>query len=216
MNEINIDIRFEGDKFYPTKLRDLTGFPIEVLSEYGEIADKGRYKGKPSPYGLALLKIEREKENDDLNEVFNRYLEKLLSKKEQLNEIGVEEIIIDVETPILKESEFSFNNELLQKIFQLNAIIDWHTISSEDYTLSISEFRAYLEKINDEIQKSHFNTNKLEEKLKQQQVFFNYYTNKNPTKYGIALGFFILLIQKYWDTEDEKIPSFKEAIKKII
>ena len=131
MERVNIDIRFEGNKLSPEKLKTLTGFPIEVLAEYGEVAKIGRYKGMPSPYGLALLKVSK-KQNKNINDILNTYLNKLIVKKEKLARIGVEEIIIDVETPPIKESELSFDKNILSKLLKLNARIDVHAINEED------------------------------------------------------------------------------------
>src|ERR1041385_4422595 len=112
MERVNIDIRFEGEKFSPRKLKELTGLPIETLAEYGEIAAKGRFKGKSFPYGLALLRVDKHSDKD-ITYILEKYLNKLLDKKKEISKSGVDDIIIDVETPPFKESGFSFENEIL-------------------------------------------------------------------------------------------------------
>ncbi len=209
MENINIDIRFEGDKFSPVKLKGLTGLPIETLAEYGEIARKGRYRGKSSPYGLALLKVE-EQPNKNIYFILNKYLKKLLDKKREISNSGVEEIVIDVETPPHRESGLSFDNDILLKVSKLNARIDVHTISENEYEPSLSELRSFvIRKLNDKPLQDKSKRIKLENELKAKHLYMLYRKN-HP-----AMGFLIFYLSKYWNTADGKIPSFDEAIKKL-
>ena len=84
MEKINIDIRFEGKKFSPRTLKNLTKLPIEVIMESGEIASLGRYKNKPAPYGLGLLSVKVDPKKR-LNDMLVGYLNKLVNKKRELN-----------------------------------------------------------------------------------------------------------------------------------
>lgn len=129
MEKINIDIRFEGKNFSPRTLKDLTKLPIEVIMESGEIATIGRYKNKRSPYGLALLNIKPDPKKN-LNDLLDDYLSKLVNRKKEIEQSGVEEIVIDVETPILKDSEFSLEKNLWNKLSALNARVDVHFVSA--------------------------------------------------------------------------------------
>jgi hypothetical protein len=49
-------IVLHGDKFLPTMLLKNIEWPFKdkpaIVAEYGTVATKGKYKGKPSPYGL--------------------------------------------------------------------------------------------------------------------------------------------------------------------
>ncbi len=141
---MNIDIRFEGKKFSPKKLKHLTKLPIEVIVESGEITSIGRYKNKPAPYGLGLLKVKSEPKKQ-VQDLLDIYLGKLVDKKDEIKLSGVEEIIIDVETPFVKDSEFSFEKSILVKLLQLNARIDIHSIKDE----SASEKLTYIKLVNE-------------------------------------------------------------------
>ena len=121
-----LDIRFEGDRFYPTKLKEQIDLPIEILAEYGKAASKGRYKGVPSPYGLALLELKVF--NNDINGLLEHYILKLEENKMVLAGCGVEAVIFDLgdskETPL----EIAIPNQLMQKLVSINGSIEVHTI----------------------------------------------------------------------------------------
>jgi len=99
MTYTSIDIRFEGNKFYPSRLIEKTQLPIQVLSEYGKTSTKGRYKGKSSPYGMAVLQIEAATSQREVNELIKKYSENLIKNKNELLESGVEEIIFNLGSP---------------------------------------------------------------------------------------------------------------------
>lgn len=215
MKNINIDIRFEGDKFSPKKLKSLTGLPIETLAEYGEIANKGRYRGKLYPYGIALLKVDKQP-NKDVNYILDKYLNKLLDKKKELYQSGVEDIVIDVETLPHKESGLSFENDLLLKISKLNARIDVHTINGNEYEPSISELRSYIiSNFNDEIMRDESKRLKIKNELKAKHLLIASTALHSKQSSDFAMGLLLLYLVKYWNTEDKQIPSFEEAIRKL-
>lgn len=214
MESINIDIRFEGDKFSPKKLRELTGFPIEALAEYGEIAQKGRFRGKSSPYGLALLKVEKQP-NRDINYLLDKYLNKLIGKRKEISKSGVEDIIIDVETPPNKESGLSFENDVLLKVSKLNARIDVHTVSESEYEPSLSDIRAYItNRLDDEILRDESRRLKIENALKARLLVAAEALHSRQSS-TIGMGLLLLYLAKYWNTRDENIPSFDEAVDKL-
>lgn len=117
-----IDIQFAGENFSPNKLKKLTNLPLEILVETGDIAKKGRYKGKPSPFGLALLKIEPNQNS------ISKWCDILLSKSNLLAESNVREIVFDIESANENFSNFSINKELTEKLSQLDAIINFTKI----------------------------------------------------------------------------------------
>jgi len=132
MKNTNIDIRLEGSKFSPKKLKAITNLPVEILAEKGEIAKKGRYKGKPSPYGIALIPV-NESSKENLSTVMSRYTQMLLKDgKKALKESGVEEIVVDIETSPHSIAGFSFEEKLIHEISELNARIVFQTV--EDNT----------------------------------------------------------------------------------
>jgi len=128
-----IDIQFRGLGFSPKKLAALTGLPIEPLVESGEIAKIGRYRDKPSPYGLALLKVPP-KANAILN-----YSNLLLKQKDLLEECNVQEILFDVETSYEGFKEISITPKLACNLSILNARIEFNKIENENDFDNLSE-----------------------------------------------------------------------------
>jgi hypothetical protein len=131
MNHSTIDIRFEGNKFYPSKLNQKLNLPIEVLAEYGEISSNGRYKGQPSPYGMGLLEISLSEKQNNINELFREYCIKLLEWKDDLKEYGVEEIIIDIANARDFPMDLSLSNDILHSLSLINARVEFHSINEE-------------------------------------------------------------------------------------
>src|ERR1051325_3997492 len=120
MNKTYFDIVFEGKNFLPGKLKELSGFELEILAGYGKIAGKGRYKGQKSPYGLALLKVSGVA-SEDLNKVLKKTIAQLLQHKELIQRSGVEEITLDLENFSKSEVGITIDKELIKKISELNA-----------------------------------------------------------------------------------------------
>lgn len=131
MNYSTIDIRFEGNRFYPSKLKRKLNLPIEVLAEYGTIAANGRYKGQPSPYGMGLLEISPEKQ-ENINDLFLEYCNKLLEWKDDLKECGVDEIIIDIANAKNSPFDISLSIDVLHNLSLINARVELHSINDED------------------------------------------------------------------------------------
>lgn len=52
-----LTIFFSGDKFSAREFKAKTKLPLKINAEKGEIAKRGKYKGKPSPYSSAYLSI---------------------------------------------------------------------------------------------------------------------------------------------------------------
>jgi len=124
-----IDIVFEGDRFSPKALKELTNFNIETLAEYGAIGKRGRYKGQSMPYGLALLKV-KQTFSEDINVALKKVIDDLLLKKAALLHSGVDEITLDFENFSQNEIEITIDKEIIKKISDLNASIDITSISN--------------------------------------------------------------------------------------
>lgn len=149
MTNYKIDIRLEGDKFHPSKLKNLIDVPVKILAEYGEIATKGRYKGKSLPYGMALLTFTQNKE--DIQLALEYYCSKLLSWNQHMRDSGVEDIIVDVgyydEAPI----EFSISRALMNTFQELNVTLEFHTVSNEvKLEHNTNLIKAFLKKYKNE------------------------------------------------------------------
>jgi hypothetical protein len=106
----NLSVRFEGDKFSPKMLKTLTGWNLEVIAEYNEIADKGRYKGKKSPYGLAVLELKNNAKKNITEDVQNS-LQDLHSNKANLKKAKSEVITLNIHG-------LKFDNNLLSHEYQ--------------------------------------------------------------------------------------------------
>lgn len=125
-----IDIHFKGDGFSPKKLKTLTKFPLEILVEAGEVATKGKYRGIPSPYGIALLKIA-----PDQNSILE-WCDRLLQQRKSLKTSKVEEIIFDIESTRNFTSSFSVTPELSSRLSKLGAKL----VFSEIPEVELAEF----------------------------------------------------------------------------
>ncbi len=126
MNTKQIDIRFEGTYFFPSVLKKETDWPLNILVESGEISPRGKFKGKPSPYGIALLKIDEDFTKKDPIETIVLYSNKLIKIKKILEKSGVEEIVFDIETSNSKEYNYSLESDFIKKLNFLNARVDFH------------------------------------------------------------------------------------------
>ena len=71
---MTIDIHFDGVLFYPSIIKEELFPELDIHTEYGVIAEKGRYKGCPAPFGLAILRMPEELEIKDCYDFFNRYI----------------------------------------------------------------------------------------------------------------------------------------------
>jgi hypothetical protein len=117
MKTTYIDIVFEGNKFSPKKLRQLTNLDIEILAEYGEIGRNGRYKGKIMPYGLGMLKVSQTL-SEDINLTLKKVIDDLLLKRAAITSSGVDEITLDLENFSESEVEISIDRNIIKK-FQI-------------------------------------------------------------------------------------------------
>jgi hypothetical protein len=60
IEDISVSINFSGDKFSPNKAEEVTGLVLSNKIEFGDIGLRGKYKGKPVPYGSGTLKASQE------------------------------------------------------------------------------------------------------------------------------------------------------------
>jgi hypothetical protein len=122
MNDVHIDIRLEGEHFSPSKFMQLSQIHLEIIAEAGVIAKRGRYRGMPSPYGMALWPVVHpDNRNPNANSLFQSLTE-LLTHKDDFGKVGIEDITIDIDTP----KYFSLDPETLALIAQLKATLDFN------------------------------------------------------------------------------------------
>lgn len=216
MENTFIDIRLEGDNFSPIKLKSLTNLPIEVIAEKGEIAKKGRYKGKPYPFGMALIKVDG-KSKDDFNNILGGYLAILLKdKKKALKQSGVEDIVVDVETPSHQDSRFSFEKKLIKEISNLNARIEFQTSEEQNVPMDLMEgIYKSLRNVdyNNLISKKEFN--EIQEALTKQLTISNPEFKSAETRKFAILGFCVVFIFNFFSEDISNISLFESFKKKI-
>jgi hypothetical protein len=88
IDDISVSINFSGDKFSPTEGENATDLIFSDKIEFGDIGIRGKYKGKPVPYGSGTLKVSK-----DIN-MHNRILwltETLSGKIDVLRKLGSDE-----------------------------------------------------------------------------------------------------------------------------
>jgi len=151
MKYASVDIRFEGSKFYPSKLKERTQLPIKTLAEHGEISPKGRYKGKPSPYGIGVLEISPTGKQNNIYELIEEYSRRLLNSTNELKECGVDEIIFDIENSKDFPVEISLSKDIVRNLSSLNARVEFHTINdTEDIKNKIERVKEMFPYLNKE------------------------------------------------------------------
>lgn len=221
-------IRFEGDRFSPKTLVNLTGLPLKILSEFGEIGTKGRYKGKFSPYGMAFLDIDYELKNNNLIEIINKYTNVLLMKKSALDESRVDNIVFDIETFKSAEENYSLEGEILKKLGELNARVEIKTISEEEALEKLlSEVDFFLDQRDNKsiIETKYSKAKWLIENRIMSQGSFHFHSQINRagdlniqqryfhsmhSHVGLNAFFFIYLIM-YLNADEKDIPTFEKA-----
>ena len=196
-------IRFEGNKFYPSKLREKLNLPVEILAEYGAISSSGRYKGQPSPYGMGLLEITSTEKQKTINDLFQEYCIKLFSWKDALKDCGVDEIIIDIANTRDFPVDISFTNDMLHNLSLINARVEFHTADEETDTENINE------NVKDSI--PFFKKDKLYKKVLSS-------LKKHPfINKADAIPYFIYFYsRKYAESIDENLTNFEDFYKEAV
>ena len=101
MNVSHLFIMLKGDKFYPSKLAPAVPWPLKILAETGQLSPRGRFKGQPSPYGMATIDVPELgkfgfSNKMSLQDIIEAYADALIQHIEALKKYGVEEIIFDI------------------------------------------------------------------------------------------------------------------------
>ena len=55
--EIDIHVAIQGPNFVPSIFEAKTGLLLDAKNEVGSIGTIGKYRGKPTPYGSAILRL---------------------------------------------------------------------------------------------------------------------------------------------------------------
>ena len=118
-----IYIRLSGDGFKPSVLSERIGLPIEIISETGVIAKRGKYKGKPSPHGMGIIDISIP--DISINTLVGVYSARLYDWKKILHELYVDDITIGINTFGL-EYELDFGFRLLGDLASMKIGLEIH------------------------------------------------------------------------------------------
>jgi len=175
-----------------------TNLPIKILAEYGEIATKGRHKGKPSPYGIGVLKISETEQKNKVPELIEEYCKRLLVNTSVLKECGVDEIIFDIESPRDIPSEISLSGDLVRNLSAINARVEFHTVKDSE------NIKYKINRLKDK-------QLKLDKEELYQKVLDN--LQKHPSLYNMDISSFIIyyLTKNYSEKElDENLSKFEE------
>ena len=197
-----VDIRFEGSKFYPSKLKERTKLPIDILAEYGVISSIGRYKGQRSPYGIGLLDISSPGKENNVNDLIREYCIKLLEWKDVLKECGVDEIIIDIENSREFPMDISLSNDLLFNLSTINARVELHS-SHDDENADNGSIEGNMQMLN---------KNELYQKV---LTSLKKHPFINDTK---AIPYFIYFfsVKHYSDDVDDNLNKFEDFYKEVV
>ncbi|WP_425656384.1 hypothetical protein [Tenacibaculum ascidiaceicola] len=122
-----INIQLSGESFSPKTLKKHTKLPIDVLVEAGEIAKKGRYKDKTSPYGLGIITIEASIDS------IEKWCEIFLNFKNYLEISKLQEIVFDTYIDCTNLRSYTITSELAGKLNKLNASINFTQLQNTDY-----------------------------------------------------------------------------------
>ena len=101
-----------GKHFKPRELKgDLL---LEDIQERGETGTFGRYKGKPIPYGSAVLRFK------DSNNSLEIALEKLHSNYQRLKDSNVEQMLLTLNVAYKDQCNFDIEKESIKKLAQMD------------------------------------------------------------------------------------------------
>lgn len=87
--KIKIDLHVSGNGLYMAYIKHFTEIPFKITQEFEAISKTGRYKGKPSPYGLGYVEC-----TDEPMLIY--YLNILMLYRKRLHDIGVNDVRVDL------------------------------------------------------------------------------------------------------------------------
>jgi len=131
MTHNTVYIRLEGSCFQPAMFIRKTKLPFKILAEPGKVMKIGRFKGKPSPYGLAQLEVASSSVPSNLGGLLKSYTNILLHHMGSFQESGVEAIIFDVEVTAGRAFQTTLTTDVFNNLSKLNASLQFHALSSD-------------------------------------------------------------------------------------
>jgi len=111
-------ITLSGDNFSPKRVDNDSCSFFSNKKEKGDIATTGRYKGKPLPYGSAVIASPENITGE--NEKILWVIEKYLNHKEKILNCGAEDIVFHIDVNYIDQCNLAFDPEIIKKISDLN------------------------------------------------------------------------------------------------
>ena len=121
IDELRLSVLLRGEKFSPKEVEEITGLRLRDKLEVGEISPRGRYRGKPIPFGTAQLEVPTEIPYDDRLMWIIKSLELNL---QQLYDCGAEETRIYAGYFYKDQCNFGFSKDELSAIAKLGIDFD--------------------------------------------------------------------------------------------
>ncbi|MCB9061886.1 MAG: hypothetical protein H6622_10220 [Halobacteriovoraceae bacterium] len=118
-----ISLSIYGDSFSPSKIKESEDLKFDNKNEVGDIGKRGRYKGKPIPYGGASLYIEKkfpvkEKDGDEL--IPSSFLDLIENNMDSFKNAGGTDIELRLSIFWKDQCNFDFSPDLIKRIGNLN------------------------------------------------------------------------------------------------
>jgi len=128
INELRLSVLLRGEKFSPKEAEKVTGLNLQDKLEVGAIAPRGRFRGKPVPYGSAQLEVP---DNIPYGERLLWIIEVLGKHLSSFYSMGAETTRIYAGYFYKDQCNFGFGKDELQALAKLNIDFD---ISCYDIT----------------------------------------------------------------------------------
>ena len=109
--------RLQGDGFSPVNAEKHTGLRLEVKQEPGEIAVRGRFAGRPAPFGSAVLRGDpKNREDATSEEVFLRLLDAHI---DSFRAVGATDIVIHLDVEYDTQCNLEFEPEFIAALHRI-------------------------------------------------------------------------------------------------
>ena len=129
MVKIRASFSASGEKFSPAIFSKINSFKLVDANEPGNIGRRGRYRGKPEPYGSARIEVS-DKAEDDWSS-FDNLLTVMENCIDDLREAGAEDISLYVSLFHDGQCNFAFSNDQLKRMVALNVDLPVSCYSNE-------------------------------------------------------------------------------------
>lgn len=119
MIEIKGSCHIYGKEFSPAKAEAVIGIQFEHKNEPNQIGSAGRYKGKPIPYGSAVIKFSNSGDTADLISVDAPILD-IIEQYFTSKSLGEDEILLHLNVWCENDCNLELSHALLVRLGSLN------------------------------------------------------------------------------------------------